>query len=256
MSRIEPYTESKDYIEVQGTTHGVTMEQVLALMADVAGMTEAEVISLIAEHGEQGLTEAEVIELIGEYGTVGDFAAADHTHEEYAPNTHSHSEYLTEQAVIDLIGLHGYAGFTEQEIVDLIGLHGLSLEDLGDYAKTADHYTKAEMDATVGMLATQEDLAGLATQEDLVGLATQEDLVGLATQEDLTDLATKAEIADFVTGDALTGFITEDDLTDLATKTELSTVAAELADPVVLMSETAFAGITPDPGKIYIVYGE
>lgn len=27
-------------------------------------------------------------------------------------------------------------------------------------------------------------------------------------------------------------------------------------DPVVLMSETAFAGITPDPSKIYIVYGE
>lgn len=27
-------------------------------------------------------------------------------------------------------------------------------------------------------------------------------------------------------------------------------------DPVVLMSETAFAGIAPDPSKIYIVYGE
>lgn len=42
----------------------------------------------------------------------------------------------------------------------------------------------------------------------------------------------------------------------LATKTELAAVADGLADPVVLMSETAFAGITPDPGKIYIVYGE
>ena len=47
---------------------------------------------------ERGLTEAEVIELIGEYGTVGDFAAADHTHEEYLTDlpTHSHSEYLTD----------------------------------------------------------------------------------------------------------------------------------------------------------------
>lgn len=42
----------------------------------------------------------------------------------------------------------------------------------------------------------------------------------------------------------------------LATKTELSAVADGLADPVILMSETTFAGITPDPGKIYIVYGE
>ena len=41
-----------------------------------------------------------------------------------------------------------------------------------------------------------------------------------------------------------------------ASRQEMETIATELANPVVLMSETAFAGITPDPSKIYIVYGE
>ena len=83
-----------------------------AQMLTERGLPREEVITLIQQYGGSGggLTEAEVIELIGEYGTVGDFAAADHTHSEYLTElpTHTHEEYLTAADLPAPVDLSGY----------------------------------------------------------------------------------------------------------------------------------------------------
>ena len=131
-----------------------------AQMLTERGLPREEVITLIQQYGGSGggLTEAEVIELIGEYGTVGDFAAADHTHEEYltdlpthsheeyAPNTHSHSEYLTE------LPIHTH----EEYLTDLpIHTHSeyLTAADLPAPVDLSEYPTRFEMQTAVQSVA-------------------------------------------------------------------------------------------------------